>query len=74
MRRRQDSERIEAKLKKRRIKISEAREERELREMLEEIHADLGERLSEEDVVRAVRATREMRRWNGFLTRAPSST
>ena len=61
MRRRQNPERIEAKLKKRRIKISEAREERELREMLDEIHADLGERLSEEDVVRAVRATREMR-------------
>jgi hypothetical protein len=74
MRRRQNPERIEAKLKKRRIKISEAREERELREMLDEIHADLGERLSEEDVVRAVRATREMRWWSDFSTRAPSST
>ena len=63
---------LKQKLKERGINISEvirraleeeimAREERELREMLDEIHADLGERLSEEDVVRAVRATREMR-------------
>jgi post-segregation antitoxin (ccd killing protein) len=63
---------LKQKLKERGINISEvirraleeeiaAREEKELREMLDEIHANLGERLSEEDVVCAVRATREMR-------------
>lgn len=74
---------LKQKLKERGINISEvirraleqeiaAREERELREMLDEIRANLGERLSEEDVVRAVRASREMRRWSDFLTRARS--
>jgi post-segregation antitoxin (ccd killing protein) len=63
---------LKQKLKERGINISEvirraleqeiaAREERELREMLDEIRANVGERLSEEDVVRAVRASREMR-------------
>jgi post-segregation antitoxin (ccd killing protein) len=63
---------LKQKLKERGIKISEvirraleeeimAREERELREMLDEIRANLGQRLSEKDVVRAVRASREMR-------------
>jgi post-segregation antitoxin (ccd killing protein) len=63
---------LKQKLKERGIKISEvirraleeeiaAREERELREMLDQIHTDLGDRLSEEDVVRAVRASRGMR-------------